>query len=316
MQAQLQTTLQGMGHIQVQHSAQAQMGSPIQIQGLTKSFSGQTVLRSLNWQIAPGSIVGLLGRNGAGKSTLIECLLGLRDIDAGSTSLFGESASDLSEQVRARIGYVPQRSDLFDWLTARQMLAYFRQLYPRWNEHKVNSLMQAWELPFDKTISKLSVGQMQRLSIIRALAHEPELLILDEPVSSLDPAGRREFLRELIEGVIEKQTTVVFSTHILSDLERVAMNVAFLNQGHIVHQQALDDMMESTVRIFAAPQVLGQLQPLKVLRQFAPQGTEGKLLAQFGAEQLQQLQARSDLRMEKLGLEDLFIEMTQQQVMV
>ncbi|MFZ6746671.1 ABC transporter ATP-binding protein [Undibacterium sp. JH2W] len=287
---------------------QAQLNAPIQIQGLSKSFSGQSVLKNLDWQIAPGSIVGLLGRNGAGKSTLIECLLGLRDLDAGSSSLYGEATGQLSAATKARIAYVPQRSDVFEWLTARQLLAYFQQLYPRWNEGKVQSLMQAWDLPYDKVINKLSVGQKQRLSIIRALAHEPELLILDEPVSSLDPAGRRDFLRELIDRVIDKQTTIVFSTHILSDLERVAMDVAFLHEGRIVHQQALDDMMDNTVRITATPAVLQQLQAVKILRQ--PAQADGKLLAQFSAEQLQHLQARPDVRVDKLSLEDLFIEMT------
>ncbi|MFZ6875782.1 ABC transporter ATP-binding protein [Undibacterium sp. Di27W] len=287
---------------------QAQLNAPLQIQGLSKSFSGQSVLKNLDWQIAPGSIVGLLGRNGAGKSTLIECLLGLRDIDAGSSSLYGEVAGQLSAVTKARIAYVPQRSDTFEWLTARQMLAYFQQLYPRWNESKVQSLMQAWDLPYDKVINKLSVGQKQRLSIIRALAHEPELLILDEPVSSLDPAGRRDFLRELIDRVIDKQTTIVFSTHILSDLERVAMDVAFLHEGRIVHQQALDDLMDNTVRVTATPAVLQQLQAVKILRQ--PGQADGKLLAQFSAEQLQFLQARPDVRVDKLSLEDLFIEMT------
>ncbi|MBI3730910.1 MAG: ABC transporter ATP-binding protein [Burkholderiales bacterium] len=289
---------------------QAQLNTPVQIQGLSKSLGGQAVLKNLDWQIAPGSIVGLLGRNGAGKSTLIECLLGLRDIDAGTTQLYGESAAQLSADTKTRIAYVPQRSDLFEWLTARQLLTYFQLLYPRWNEAKVQSLMQAWELPYDKVISKLSVGQKQRLSIIRALAHDPELLILDEPVSSLDPAGRRDFLRELIDRVIEKQTTIVFSTHILSDLERVAMDVAFLSDGKIVHQQSLDDMMDNTVRICAASTVLQQLQPAKILRQSGTASDEGKLLAQFSQTQLLALQNRQDIRMDKLSLEDMFIEMT------
>lgn len=286
------------------------MQTPIQINSLSKSFGSQTVLNQLNWEIQPGSIVGLLGRNGAGKSTLIECMLGLRDSDAGEVKLYGESASKLTEQTKARIGYVSQSSDLFEWLTAGQMLAYFRKLYTRWNDNKVNELMRRWDLPLDKVINKLSVGQKQRLSIIRALAHGPELLILDEPVSSLDPAGRRDFLRELVDSVIDQQTTIVFSTHILSDLERIAMQVAFLNEGRIAHQQALDDLMENTVQITCAAATLAQLTPQKILRSTHLRDGSSKLLAQFDAASFNALHTRGDVRVERLGLEDLFIEMT------
>jgi ABC-2 type transport system ATP-binding protein len=219
----------------------------IEVSSISKRFDQRAVLDGLSWRIVPGQVVGLLGRNGAGKSTLLECLLGLRETDAGTVTLFGEEVANLSEAARARIGYVPQQSDLFEWLTPRQMLAYFKALYPRWNDAKVDALLARWgfdELQCSKPINRLSGGEKQRLSIIRALAHEPELLILDEPVAALDPVGRRDFLRELIDGVIERDTTVVFSTHILSDLERVALEVAFLKDGKIALQGPLDELLE------------------------------------------------------------------------
>ena len=223
----------------------------IEVSSITKRFDNRTVLDQLDWKIMPGPVVGLLGRNGAGKSTLIECLLGLRETDAGTVTLFGEDVARLSDGARARIGYVPQQSDLFEWLTPHQLLAYFKALYPRWNDAKVDALLARWG--FDsamcgKPVSQLSGGEKQRLSIIRALAHDPELLILDEPVSSLDPVGRRDFLREMIDGVIERGTSVLFSTHILSDLERVALDVAFLKGGKIALQGPLDDLLESSGR--------------------------------------------------------------------
>lgn len=215
--------------------------------GIHKSFSGHAVLNGLDLEVKPGQVIGLLGRNGAGKSTLIECLLGLRELDAGQVSIYGDDVAYLSEATRARIGYVPQKSDLFEWLTPDQMLAYFKALYPRWNDVKVEGLLERWG--FDpamrnKAIGKLSGGERQRLSIIRALAHDPSLLVLDEPVSALDPVARRDFLRELVDGVIERGTTVIFSTHILTDLERVAVDVAFLKDGKIVLQGGLDSLLE------------------------------------------------------------------------
>jgi ABC-2 type transport system ATP-binding protein len=221
--------------------------NPVVVENLHKAFGAQQVLQGVNWNIAPGKVIGLLGRNGAGKSTLLECLLGLRESNAGSSYLFGCPATALDAQTRARIGYVPQKSDLFDWLTPVQLLDYFKSLYPRWNQAKVDGLMERWGFhgeARDRQINQLSGGQRQRLSIIRALAHDPKLLVLDEPVASLDPVGRRDFLQELISGVIERDTTVIFSTHILSDLERVALDVAFLQGGKIVLQGALDELLE------------------------------------------------------------------------
>ena len=225
----------------------------VALRGIDVSFGAQHVLRGLDWSLAGGRVVGLLGRNGAGKTTLIETLLGLREADAGVARLFGQAAQALDDDARARIGYVPQRSDLFEWLTADQLLAYFRSFYPRWDTAKVDGLMTRWDIARDKPIGRLSGGQQQRLSIIRALAHEPELLVLDEPVASLDPAGRRDFLRELVDQVVDRRTTIVFSTHILSDLERVALDVAFLAGGRIALHEPLDELLESGLRLGGAP---------------------------------------------------------------
>ena len=223
------------------------------LRGLTLSFGKQRVLDGLDWSLRSGRVVGLLGRNGAGKTTLIETLLGLREPQAGEATMFGQPSLALGDDARARIGYVPQRSDLFEWMTADQLLAYFRSFYPRWNTAKVDGLISRWDIARDKPIRKLSGGQQQRLSIIRALAHEPELLVLDEPVASLDPAARRDFLGELVDQVIDRRTTIVFSTHILSDLERVAVDVAFLSGGRIALHAPLDELLESSVRLGGVP---------------------------------------------------------------
>ncbi|PRC92841.1 ABC transporter ATP-binding protein [Solimicrobium silvestre] len=279
----------------------------IQLSNIVKSFDQHSVLRGLNWEVAPGSVIGLLGRNGAGKSTLLESALGLRDIDSGSNLLFGESVKHLSETTKEKIGYVPQQSDLFEWFTPRQMLAYFKSFYPRWNQEKVDGLMSRWAIPQDRLISKLSGGEKQRLSIIRALAHDPDLLILDEPVASLDPAGRRDFLRELINDVIQRETTVVFSTHILSDLERIAMTVAFLNDGVIKLQEPLDNLLENTVRIVTDNSKIASFS--KILSRTEIDANQSSLLVQLTPQELLWSQ-KNFVNMEAIGLEDLFIDLT------
>jgi ABC-2 type transport system ATP-binding protein len=254
-------------------------------------------------------VVGLLGRNGAGKTTLLEALLGLREPQAGEVRLFEQSAQQLSDTARARIGYVPQRSDLFEAFTPAQLLAYFKSFYPRWNTAKVDGLMSRWGIARDQRISKLSVGQQQRLSIIRALAHDPDLLVLDEPVASLDPAARRDFLSELVDQVIERSTTVVFSTHILSDLERVAFNLAFMSGGRITLQAPLDELLDE-VRVLtgSTAQVQTLLQQLAAhsLKRTPLAGDQERVMARLPAGTRWPAQANADA----VTLEDLFMELT------
>lgn len=224
-----------------------------ELRGLNLAYGALPVLKNLDWTLFPGQVVGLLGRNAAGKTTVLESLLGLRDLQQGTVQLFGQPVEKLDDTQRARIGYVPQRSDLFEAFTADQLLGYFRSFYTRWNPAKVEGLLSRWEIPRNTPIAKLSGGQQQRLSIIRALAHEPDLLVLDEPVASLDPAGRRDFLRELVDQVLDRGTTVVLSTHILSDLERVAFDVAFMRDGRIGLQAPLDDLLDQSRLVSGAP---------------------------------------------------------------
>jgi len=280
------------------------------VEGLHVAYGQQEVLRGLAWRLQPGQVVGLLGRNGAGKTTLLESLLGLREARSGTVQLFGHDVRSLGDAQRARIGYVPQQSDLFDWLTPAQLLAYFRSFYPRWNEAKAEGLLSRWDIARDKPIAKLSGGQKQRLSIVRALAHDPDLLVLDEPVAGLDPAGRRDFLRELVERVIDRGTTVVFSTHILSDLERVAFNVAFLAAGRIVLQAPLDELLDATRRIAGPAAQLESLRRrhgLEVLR--STPLPDGRL--QMLVRDAEALAPQAALSVDSVTLEDLFMDLTQ-----
>ena len=285
----------------------------VRMSSVSKYFGSQRVLADLDWQIAPGQVVGLLGRNGAGKSTLLECMLGLREADGGAVTLFGERVAALSDDARGRIGYVPQRTDLFEWLTPVQMFDYFRAMYPRWNTGKVDGLLSRWDFGPElrnKPIKRLSGGEQQKLAIIRALAHEPELLILDEPVSALDPVGRRAFLRELVDQVIERGTTVVFSTHILSDLERVAFDLAFLKDGRIALQGQTDALLEGARRVVVPAATLPGA-PLAGEVRRRQEGAMTSVIVQAQGDDVARLAREPGVRVEPLTLEDLFIEVTQ-----
>ena len=289
--------------------------SPFILKDVNKFFGSQQILNGLDWQAEPGKVIGLLGRNGAGKSTLLECMLGLREHDSGTVQLFGEPAQSLSDAVRAKIGYVPQQSDLFEWMTPTQMLAYFKAFYPRWNDAKVNALLDRWFDPLSrsKRIGNLSGGEKQRLSIIRALAHDPALLLLDEPVASLDPVGRRDFLRELIERGIEHETTVVFSTHIMSDLERIALDVAFLKDGKITIQQPLDTLLDRVRRITGPVNALATLKFKEEISRVRDTSGHANIVALLNEDEALAVegQRHSGIIVNAVSLEDLFIEVTQ-----
>ncbi len=277
----------------------------IDIRGLRIGYGNSPVLDGLDWHVARGEVVGLVGRNAAGKTTLLEAALGLREVDAGQLVVLGENPLRFSDAARARIGYVPQRGDLFEWMTASQLLRYFRSFYPRWNGALVDSLMRRWEIPADQLIGKLSGGQQQRLSIIRALAHQPDLLLLDEPVSALDPAARRDFIREIVAHVASQGTTIVFSTHQFADLERVALQVAFLQSGRIALQAGLDELLETTRRLTGNVTELcaaARSRGWEVLASTAREGAQGHVIA------------RGDFTGDdgegRMSLEDLFVEIT------
>jgi ABC-2 type transport system ATP-binding protein len=285
---------------------------PLSIRGMSKAYEGKAVLDALDLDVPAGTVLGLLGRNGAGKSTLMECALGLRGMELGQARLFGEDAMQLTDATRARLGYVPQDSGIFEWMTAGQLLEYFASFYPRWNTAKVDMLLARWGIERNKSINKMSGGQKQRLSIIRALAPDPELLVLDEPVAALDPAGRRDFLRELVDSV-ERGTTIIFSTHILTDLERIAMDVAFLREGKISVQAPLDELIDQARRVTGPASVLTGKMPRTVLS--SQRLPDGQLSA------VVQVDSRSEaelanlvpqgVRIDRVGLEDLFVELTQ-----
>jgi len=218
----------------------------IELLGIVKSYGKKAVLTGVDLLVPKGSVVGLLGTNGSGKTTLIKCALGLIRPQGGQARLLGEDSWTLSAEAKSRIGYVPQVVNLYPWMKVRHFIDYTAAFYPNWNHELVARLTKEWDIPREDRIGPLSVGQLQKVAILLALGHNPDLLILDEPAASLDPLARRQFLQMIIDLAEPGKRTVLFSTHITSDLERAADSVAILKSGRIAWQGLLEDLKEQT----------------------------------------------------------------------
>ncbi|MCC4590468.1 ABC transporter ATP-binding protein [Xanthomonas campestris pv. cannae] len=285
------------------------MDLPLVAHDLHLAFGARAVLQGVNLQVARGEVVGLIGRNGAGKSTLLACLLGLLQPQRGRARVFGGPALHLDDARKAQLGLVPQQPQAFGWMRVEELLAFAAQLYPHWDVQRADTLLRRWELDRTQSIGKLSPGQAQRLALVRALAARPALLVLDEPASALDPVARRDLMREIVTETCDAGTTVLFSSHIVSDLERVASRVAFLNQGRLLLDQPLDELKDRVLRIgIPAPAAATLDAPLRgeLVRRHAADG--GVVVVLHADELPSALLTVPGIRIDRLGLEDLFIE--------
>ncbi|GAA0792229.1 MULTISPECIES: ABC transporter ATP-binding protein [Pseudomonadati] len=203
-----------------------------------------TALDQLSMQLYPGMVVGLLGQNGAGKSTLMRCALGILTVDSGDIKTLNESPAVLSDTAKSRIGYVPQQPFGYEGFTVDRALDLHRSFYVDWDKQLEQEWLKRFELDVTQSVQKLSVGQRQSLALIMAMAYRPTLLILDEPVASLDPIARRKFMTDLFDLALESGSAVLFSSHITSDLERVASHVALIKKGKLVLFKEIDTLRE------------------------------------------------------------------------
>jgi ABC-2 type transport system ATP-binding protein len=221
----------------------------VQASLLRKSFGTRDVLHDLSFEIRPGEVIGVLGKNGAGKTTLLELILGYTAPSSGYVHVFGRDSQLLPGEVKRRIGFVPQQDELLDQLTAAEQLRVIASFYPRWDHELINRLCLTWGVDPQARIKSMSVGERQKLSILLAFGHRPDLLILDEPVASLDPVARRQFLEQLVELSTEGQRAIVFSSHIVSDIERLASRVWIIKEGRLSWEGDIESLKESVSRL-------------------------------------------------------------------
>jgi ABC-2 type transport system ATP-binding protein len=204
----------------------------LEVRGLQKHYKSTDALAGVSLGIEEGFVTGLVGPNGAGKTTLIKCILNLALADAGQIEVFGQDHRR-DQEVRSRIGFVHESSYLFDQLSARATGTIARAAYRRWNEKMFSGYLERFELPDRAKIKTYSKGMKMRLSLAVALSHEAELIVMDEPSSGLDPLIRRELLEVIGEELAKEHRTFLISTHITSDLDRIADHVVILDRGQI-----------------------------------------------------------------------------------
>jgi ABC-2 type transport system ATP-binding protein len=286
-------------------------GPAIELSGVSKRFGRTLAVDNLSLTIARGSTFGLLGPNGAGKSTTIKMLMGMLSITAGEVRVLDLDVSRSATSVKQFVGYVPETHHVYRWMRVGEVIGFCRALFTAWNDQTCREMLERFGLDPRKKVKHLSKGMLVKLSLLLAVSHDPELLILDEPVAGLDPLAREEFLDGVLRTICQRGQTVLISSHTLDDVRRLADTVGILYEGRLLVQGRIDEMLAGTKRIRAT---------LRDGRRPAglPAGTiydslHGRewlvTVGQFGPQKLDEVRALEGVEHVEvidLGLEDLF----------
>jgi ABC-2 type transport system ATP-binding protein len=228
------------------------MSVALETHGLGKRYGARWALRDISLTVPEGSVTALVGPNGAGKTTLLHLAVGLATASAGDVRVLGWSAREQPALVLPRIGFVAQDHPLYRGFTIAEMLKLGRKLNPRWDDGLARDRIERLELSPKQKVGTLSGGQQAQVALTLALAKRPELLLLDEPVAALDPLARREFLGTLMEAVAEGGLTVLLSSHIIADLERVCDHLVVLSRGAVQLTGPIEEVV-SEHRLLTGP---------------------------------------------------------------
>ncbi len=293
------------------------MNSVISAKGLEVKFTGCDALCGVNLEVTPGKVFALLGENGAGKTTLIRVLTGFQKPTSGSCAVLGMDPTKDALAIRKRVGYVSDAPALYDWMRVSEIGWFAASFYDEGFLGNYNESITRYELPTDRKIKHLSKGQRAKVALSLALAHDPDLLILDEPTSGLDPLVRREFLESMLDRVATGRT-VFLSSHQISEVERVADEVAILNHGQFQMHGELnalrDTVSEVTISLDDPLTVLPTLDsPAEILSEETEGRQRRMVVRNFGDSMREQLQSRSGVtcvQVRNASLDELFVACT------
>ncbi|WP_026688905.1 ABC transporter ATP-binding protein [Alteribacter aurantiacus] len=220
------------------------MANLLEVKNISKSFGDKAVLKDISFNVPAGSIVGFIGDNGAGKSTTFKSVLGLTSTDNGSVKILGKEDPSKHSRMKEEIGVVFDAMNLPSQLTIKQLGNVLKKMYDSWDTDNFNRLVEAFSLPLDKKVITFSRGMSMKLSVAIALSHDAKLLLLDEATGGLDPSSRSELLSELERFVREKNGGILLSSHIMSDVEKIASHLVFIKQGEIILNDEIEEVFE------------------------------------------------------------------------
>ena len=286
----------------------------IVIENLVKYFDGRCVLDGIHLRVPQGCIYGLLGRNGAGKTTIIRILLGLEPATRGHTFLLGTESTNLPAKVRGRIGSVAEGHNLIQNYKVSRLITLCQDLSLQWNDEFFGHLIETFHLPTDRRVRELSIGMRAQLNLALAMAIDPELLILDDPTLGLDTVARRQFLELAIEIIQKQGRTILFCSHILGDVERIADRIGILAAGKLVVDCPLEQLKQRVKKLRV---IFAESTPVDLyLTEIINQQIDGREMVLTVANWNEQKQALLDTFKPSscseipMSLEDIFIECT------
>jgi ABC-2 type transport system ATP-binding protein len=283
----------------------------IQTKNLTKYFGSKCVVRDLNLNVPRGSIFGFLGRNGSGKTTSLRMMLGLLSPTWGTSTILGHDSQNLPPAARARIGYLAEGHPVFGWMRVNDAEAFQSRFYPKWNRQLFHSVLEFFRVDPVTRARNLSRGERAGLCLAMLLAAEPDVLILDDPAIGLDPVARRSLLESMVLATRKADRTIIFSSHLLADIERMADHIAVLDYS-VMRAECSLDMFRSCVQQFVLTfdERPPEVPPIRGLIQCVPRGSTLRLtlvnvtretrgaLEQLGAERIDEV---------PISLEDAFV---------
>jgi ABC-2 type transport system ATP-binding protein len=221
----------------------------VEISGVSRRFGVKLALDDVSLTVPTGTVLGLVGENGAGKTTLIKHVLGLLKAQSGSVRVLGHDPVAEPVRVLARLGYLSEEPDMPGWMRVHELLRYVAAFYPTWDSDYAEQLRRDFGLDPLTKVKHLSKGQRARVGLVAALAYRPDLLVLDEPSSGLDPIVRRDILGAIIRTIAEEGRTVLFSSHLLSEVERVSDRIAMIKSGRVLFCDTLEGIQRKHARL-------------------------------------------------------------------